>query len=279
LDVSPRNVSFVNVLSWRQQGLFDMSQLRLLMLVLGGLMLPCLGAQAAFITIDAFAQPTPTASYAIFPFGSGGSGPNPVVLNSPTGAGSTRTATITVDSPTPPNINSVSGRIGFFIPINQGIFQFDSDSATKANAVLNYSNFTGSAGNFYSVAIPTYIDINFLIVDPGLDTSTNTTALNMPVDIMISTTGGTLSGNFLISSSTVPSQLQIPISSLGGIGDLSQVMNMSITFNGGPNQRQATDFVVTSVILEAYPAPVPPTALLAIAGMPVLGLLRRLRRA
>jgi hypothetical protein len=246
-----------------------MKSLRLLAFIVVSLALLAGSASAAFITIDNFSNPNPATFYQVVP---PGGGPNPVVLTNATGLGSTRTATIGVDLPNPAAANNLTGFLGFESSFfNRGVFDFDSNVFVSAHTIINYSNFTGTNGNFGIQGVPTFLYLNFLSIDAGSST-------NIPVDVAISTTGGSLNGSFLLGQTAgVPLSYQIPLASLAGTADLTQVTGLTITLNNGPNQREAVDFVMTGVILEAIPAPLPPTALLALVGLPLLAALRKRR--
>lgn len=235
-------------------------------------------ATAAFITLDNFSNPDPGTFFRVNP---PGQQVNPLTISTSTGFGSTRNATFQVDfpNPLPAGANALTGTIGFESGLNDGVLDFNSNTFAQARAILNYNALSGSSANFYQGGDPTYLYFNFLSLDPGIDLSTNSPAANMPVDIAISTTGGTLTGSFLFAQTPNPVQYQIPFAALAGTGDLSQVTSYTFTFNGGPNQRQRADFVVSAITLETVPVPVPPTAFVALLGVPTLALVRRCRKS
>ncbi len=222
-------------------------------------------ATAAFIVVDTFNNPNPGTFY-LLATGS------QMLAPQATGLGSTRTTTITVDNGV--GANAVSGTVGFEPFFNAGVFDFNTNALSRASGTLHYNNFTGSAGNFFDGGIPAFLNLSFLNLDPGINISTNSPAATMPVDIAISTTSGSLNNSLLLGSSPGPISYQIPFDSFTGAGDLSQVISVTLTLNGGLNQRQASDFVLTGVIVENIAVPVPPTALLALTGLPLLARLR-----
>jgi hypothetical protein len=225
--------------------------------------------RAAFVIIDNFDNPTPGTFFRVNP--PAGPSVNPVVLVDPTGLGSTRTATMQVDvpNPLPPGTTALTGTLG------DGVLDFNSNTFANARATLQYSGFTGNSANFFQGGVPTFLYLNFVSLDPGIDVGTNAPAATMPVDIAISTAGGTVSGSFLFPSTPGNVEYQIPISSLSGIADFTQVQTVTFVFNGGPNQRQRADFVVGGITYETVPVPLPPTVLLGLLGLPTIAYLRR----
>jgi hypothetical protein len=72
-----------------------------------------------------------------------------------------------------------------------------------------------------------------------------------------------------------PFEFQINLNTLAGTGDLSQVTDLFVNFNTGPNQRQRADFVLTAITLEVFQVPAPPALLCGLLGLPLLTGLRR----
>jgi hypothetical protein len=241
------------------------------MLSLAGALVTCTTARADFIVVDTFQNPSPAASYAINPIA--GPSVNPVVFNHSTGLNSNRTTTLTVNTPLPPNLLDLQGQLG------GGLLFFNSSLFARAQANLFYDNFTNGANNFLAAGTPFRMLLGFSAVEAGVDVTTNTNALDMPVDVVISTTGGSLTGNFFLTESTTPIVYALPITNFTGIADLANVISVNVNFNGGPNQRQATDFVLTSIRFETFSVPAPPAALLALAGVPVVHIVRRRRHS
>lgn len=243
-----------------------MTTLRLLAAV--ALMACTSPAFAAFVVIDSFNNPNPGQFY-IVPAGG-----VPAVFSHATEA-ATRNTTLIVDVGS--GSNALSGSLGFSGFFNDGVLEFDSNAFTRARAILLYDNFTGTNSNFTTTGIPKFINLNFLNMDPGINVSTNMPALDIPIDVAISTTSGTLSGTFFLGQSAVPVQYQVPIESLSGFGDLSQVLSLTITINGGIEQRQRVDYVMSGVTLETEPVPAPPAVFLGLASVPLLAWLRKRR--
>lgn len=225
-------------------------------------------AFAAFVVIDSFNNPNPGQFYIVPAIGP------PAMFTHSVEAG-IRNTTLQVDVGS--GANALSGTIGFNSFFNDGVLEFDSNTFTQARAILNYNNFTGSNGNFTTTGIPKFINLNFLNMDPGINVSTNMPALDIPIDVAISTTAGTLSGTFFLGQSTVPVQYQVPIEALSGLGDLSQVLALTITINAGIEQRQRVDYVMTGITLQTEPVPAPPAVFLGLASVPLLAWLRKRR--
>ncbi|CAN5164561.1 hypothetical protein BH11PLA2_BH11PLA2_42950 [soil metagenome] len=225
--------------------------------------------QAAFITIDNFSNPA-AAQFVLI-----GPNPNPTTTSgSPTGLGSTRTGTFSVVSPLPANPLDLTVQLG------SGSYIHNSSNFAVTHGSLVYSAFTGGTGNFSASGIPLEFIVRFASVDPGFDLSTGLSALNMPLDVVIATSTGSLSGTFFVPSSpNIPIAYQIPFASLtaAGLVDLSQVNTVTLNFNNGVNNRQAADFAVTG--FDLVTTPVPPAVFIGLAAIPVLGLLRRFRKA
>jgi hypothetical protein len=223
-------------------------------------------ASAAFIILDNFASPAVVQTAIIGPQAS------PAILSSLTGLGSTRTSTFAVTS-------SPVNPFDLLVQEGAGRLDFNSANFTRTSANLNYSNFTGGTNNFFSGGSPFRLLLDFTNLDPGqVVGGLGGPALNMPVDIAITTANGTLSGTFLLGSTSIPQTYALPFSSFtGNIQDLSNVLSVNIAFNSGSNenQRQAVDFVLTGVRVDLSAAPLPPTAFLALAGIPLLRLVRR----
>ena len=227
-------------------------------------------ASADFVVFDDFSNPSPGQFFVVNP-------PsiqiNPLTMSHPTGLGGTRNTTIQVDvpNPLPAGLNAVTGFLG------GGTLDVNSSTFAQVRTILNYTSNNRTIPNFFHTGDPNYLYFSFLSLDPGIDLATNSPASTMPVDVSISTTGGTLSGSFLFAQSASPVDYRIAFADLAGVGDLSQVLSMTFQFNAGPNQRQRTDFVVDSITYETAPVPLPPTALLALAATPALVWLRQRR--
>jgi hypothetical protein len=220
---------------------------------------------AAFLPIDNFSNPaSPTIALI-------GPGPNPAVLAGTTPFGFNRTSTFTVNIPAQPN------PLDLIVSQGGGAMDFNSGTFSQAQGVLRYTATSGPTMNFLVNGTPFRLLLSFANIDPGLNVQTNSTALDMPVDIAISTTAGTLSGSTTFVSSPAAVVHEIVLSNLTGFGDLSQVLNMDITFNSNlnGNQRQRVDFVLNGVQFETNVAPAPPAIFAALAGVPLLAIIRR----
>lgn len=214
------------------------------------------GTSRADITIDDFSAPNPGIEYLI-----NFSDPNPSVFTTPNiSPGISRTVTLTVTSPTPPNINSMSGEIG---GVN-GIFSMSLNNSSSGNAVINYTfsspiDFvpTGQMGSLRYLSS----------ADAGFGP-------NVPLNFVLTTASGDLSFNTFMNLTGTFTPSDVPLSSFTGTGDLTQVTGMSVTILGG----QAADVALTMISIttpDVDPIPAPPAALLALLALPALGFRRR----
>lgn len=213
-------------------------------------------AARADILIDDFSSPNPSTVFGIGP------GPNPLVITTPvaTVGNPTRTVTMTVTAPNPVSTGSLNGRIG------EGAF--NANYAFGASGTIRIAYSYASAVNFVPNMSAGGSMGDLLFVGSGDEGR----AANIPLAVTIATATGDLTYTGTLPTNT--DLTVIPLNSLSGTGNLAQVNGVTIDITAG----DAADLFVDSIGVTTPAVPAPPAAVLALAAVPALGLLRAARR-
>ena len=216
-------------------------------------------AARADVILDDFGTPGTGTQFVIASQNSNPYALDPVNL----GGGTIRNAVFTVTSPNPAGPFSLLGVVG------GGSADMFFDSTSSGNGVISYTfgapiDFSGIGGAAGAVRFTTQSQAT--IGNPNVGFTLN---------LQTATGNRTTTGSFVNSAGFVDQD--VLFSSLGGIGDLSQVTGLSLTVTG----QTADDFRLDKIALTepvVQQVPAPPAVFLALAALPVLGLRRYMGR-